>query len=200
MALIGLIVAIAVLFTQATFSVVGWGGLGIMLLSLVAWIFMAPDQARAVITGRTVRFGGTSLIITVVFVLALIGIYTVVRAQSWQVDLTQRDEFSLSTEGRAAIAALGGDPTLPDMKITAFYDASMAQDRDRDELLFKDYAQTSGGNILTNSSIQTRTRRWPKPLKSHGPGRFTSRVSPIRRARRWIQIRANWSARSTRMT
>ena len=57
LALIGVVVAIIVAVTQPTFTVVGWGGLGITLLSLVAWVLMAPQQARAFLTGRTARFG-----------------------------------------------------------------------------------------------------------------------------------------------
>src|SRR5690606_30144747 len=98
LAFIGLLVAVAVVFTQPTFSVMGWGGLGIALLSLLAWVLMAPDQARAVVTGRTLRFGGMSLIVTVIVLTALVGVYTVVRGMNLRVDLTQRDTFSLTSE------------------------------------------------------------------------------------------------------
>lgn len=147
LALGGLLVAFVVLFTQPTFNVVGWGGLGIMLLSLVAWVLMAPQQARAAITGRTVRFGGTSLIVTVIFIIALIAIYTLVRAQNWRVDLTERDTFSLTEESRQAITGIGADPNFAPVKITAFYSAAQAGRRDRDTLLFDDYQQTSAGKI-----------------------------------------------------
>jgi len=147
LAFIGLLVAVAVVFTQPTFSVMGWGGLGIALLSLLAWVLMAPDQARAVVTGRTLRFGGMSLIVTVIVLTALVGVYTVVRGMNLRVDLTQRDTFSLTSESESAIVALGADPTVPPIKLTAFYDAIRAAQRDRDTLLFEDYQQKSAGKI-----------------------------------------------------
>lgn len=147
LALVGLLVAVGVLFTQPTFTVVGWGGLGIMLLSLVAWVFMAPEQAKAVLTGRTVRFGGTSLVVTVVVLIALIAVYTMVRNLSIRVDLTQRDIYSLTEESRQAISVLGADPTVPEVRFVAFYGAAQAAQRDRDELLFEDYNRISNGKV-----------------------------------------------------
>ena len=147
LALVGLLVAVAVAFTQPTFTVVGWGGLGIMVLSLVAWVMMAPDQARDALTGRTMRFGGTSLLVTIVVLVALIAIYTLVRGLDLRADLTQRDMYSLTEESRQAISTMAADPTVPQIRITAFYDALRAPQQDRDALLFEDYEQISGGKI-----------------------------------------------------
>lgn len=145
--LIAFFIFVGVALTQPSLNVIGWGALGIAILSFVAWIFMAPDQAKALFTGRTARFGGTSILVTVVFLAALVAIYAVVRDQDWRADLTQRDNFSLTEEGRQAIAALGADPSLPNVKILAFYGASQAGSRDRDTLLLEDYAKISGGKI-----------------------------------------------------
>ncbi len=147
LALAGFMVALIVLVTQPTFNVVGWGALGIAALSLVAWVLMAPDQARAVVTGRTARFGGTSLLVTALFIVALIAVYVVVRGQSWRVDLTERDTFSLTAESRQAVTTLGADPTVPKVQILAFYGTAQAGARDQDTLLFDDYATTSAGKI-----------------------------------------------------
>jgi hypothetical protein len=108
---------------------------------------MAPDQAKAVFTGRTARFGGTSILVTVVFLAALVGIYAVIRDQNWRADLTQSDQYSLTDEGRKAISGFGADPKLPKVQMLAFYGASQASTRDQDTLLFEDYAKTSGGKI-----------------------------------------------------
>jgi hypothetical protein len=147
LALAGFVVALGVFFTQPTFTVVGWGGLGIAVLSLAAWVLMAPDQAKAALTGRTVRFGGTSLVVTVVVLAALVAVYTLVRGQSWRLDLTQRDTFSLTSESRQAISVMSADPTVPAIKMIAFYDSTQAARRDQDILLFEDYVRTSGGKI-----------------------------------------------------
>lgn len=144
---IGLLVALVVFFTQPTFTVVGWGGLGIAALAFLAWVLAAPEQARAALTGRTARFGGTSLLVTFVVIVALIAIYVFIRQQNWRLDLTERDSFSLTEQARQAIAGIGADPKTPSIKLIAFYDSTQAGRRDQDTLLLEDYARTSGGKI-----------------------------------------------------
>jgi gliding motility-associatede transport system auxiliary component len=146
-AAIGLIVALVVLTTQASFTIVGWGGLGLTVLALIGWAVMAPDQAKAVLTGRTAKFGGTSILVTLIFLLALIGIYSVVNAQNWKVDLTQTNQFTLNDEGKAAIAGIGADPSVPKLKIVAFFGANQASTRDQDTVLFDNYQSVSNGKI-----------------------------------------------------
>jgi hypothetical protein len=147
LALVGLVVAAVVLLTQPTFNVVGWGGLGIMILSLVAWVFMAPDQAKAVVTGRTARYGGTSILVTVIFLLALVGIYAVVRGANWRADLTQADAYSLTATARQAVVGMGVDPKMPKVKILGFYGPDQASTRDQLTLLFDDYVKASNNKI-----------------------------------------------------
>lgn len=146
-ALAGFIVAFIVLFTQPEFGVVGYGGLAFGVLALVAWIFMAPDQARSFFGGRNVRFGGFTIVVSLIVILALVGIYTAVRTLELRYDLTERDTFSLTEEAREVITTLGADPTTPRVNIVAFYSANRAAGRDQDTLLFEDYANTSGGKI-----------------------------------------------------
>ena len=72
LAVIGLLIAVVSALTQATFSVVGWGGLGLAVLSLVVWAFMAPEQLRSIVTGRTARYGGTTIIVTLLFLVLFV--------------------------------------------------------------------------------------------------------------------------------
>lgn len=144
---VGLIVAFFVAITQPTFNVVGFGGLALTAVSLVLWAVLAPGSVKALLSGRGVRFGGVSVLVTLVFLVALAGIYTVVRGQSIRLDLTERSDFSLTEESRAAITALGADPTLPEVRILAFYNAAQAGQRDRDQALFEDYETASNGRI-----------------------------------------------------
>ncbi|MEP7290123.1 MAG: Gldg family protein [Chloroflexota bacterium] len=144
---LGFLAALIVALTQAEFGVLGYGGLAFGVLALLMWVLLAPQQARNAITGRTVRFGGTSLIVTIVLLVALIGIYAVVRNLNLRADLTQTDTFSLSDESRGAMTALAADPNAPNVKILAFYGISQAGTRDQATLLFDDYAETSGGKI-----------------------------------------------------
>ena len=147
LAAIGLIIAAIMALTQPTFGVVGWGGLGLAVLSLVVWAFMAPDQLRSLLTGRTARYGGTTVLVTVLFLGALVAIYSVVKGRNIRVDLTQRDTFSLSDQTRQAIAGLAVEPKVPNIKIVAFYTNAQAARRDQDTILFDDYVKTSQNKI-----------------------------------------------------
>ncbi|MBN1966930.1 MAG: Gldg family protein, partial [Anaerolineae bacterium] len=143
----GLVLALFVLFTEQTFSVLGWAGLAMIVIGLGAWALLAPDQAKAALTGRTVRYGGTSFVVTVVFLTALVAIYTVVKGLDLRWDLTERDEFSLNDASRDAIARLAVDPESPDIEIIAFYGASQASYRDQLSVLLDDYVATGQGRI-----------------------------------------------------
>ncbi len=145
-ATLGLIVAFGVTFTQGI-NIVVIGALAVSLASVVTWALFSPQEFRGFITGRGVRFGGLSIIVTLVFVAALIGIYSVVKSQNWRVDLTEQDTFSLTQASRDAIAALGADPDIPPVEILAFYGVTQASRRDQDELLFDDYIEAGNGKI-----------------------------------------------------
>jgi ABC-type uncharacterized transport system involved in gliding motility auxiliary subunit len=144
---VGLFVAVVVALTQPTFTVVGYGGLALTAASLVLWVLLAPGEARAALTGRTVRYGGTSLLVTVLVIVALVAVYTVVRNMELRVDLTQRNDFSLTDQSRAAIVGIGVDPNIPNIKMLAFYGPAQSGQRDSDSVLFDDYVAASNGKI-----------------------------------------------------
>lgn len=144
---LGFAAALIVAATQPEFGVIGYGGLAFGVLALLMWVLIAPEQAKAALTGRTARFGGTSLLVTLVLLVALIGVYVIVRNLNLRVDLTQTDTFSLSAESESAIQALAADPNAPNIKMIAFYGAAQGSTRDQATLLFDDYTQTSGGKI-----------------------------------------------------
>lgn len=144
---LGLAVAVFVALTQPSFNVIGYGGLAFAILALLAWVLLAPQEAKAVLTGRTARFGGTSLIVTLIVLAALIAVYTLVRSQNLRWDLTESDFYSLTDESRQAIAAIGADPNIAPIKVLAFYTAAQASMRDQDIVLLDDYVTTSAGKI-----------------------------------------------------
>ena len=146
LALAGALVAL-VAFAMGADAVVAWGALGIALLALAGWALTAPQQARAVLTGRTLRFGGTSVLVTVVVLAALVALYTLIRQANLSVTLGEGSEFALSAEGRAAIEAIGNDPTLPQVQVTTFISASQAGFRDQIELLMAEYEAVSQGKV-----------------------------------------------------
>lgn len=149
--LLGLAMASALValiaFAMGAAAVVAWGSLGIALLALAGWAITAPQQARAVLTGRTLRFGGASVLVTLVVLAALVAAYTFIRQADLSVNLSEGNEFALSDEGHSAIAAIGADPTLPQVHVTTFINASQAGFRDRLELLMAEYEEVSQGKV-----------------------------------------------------
>lgn len=143
----GALVAALVFLTQNTFGVVGIGALALAVVCLVLWGLMAPDQLRSVLTGRTLRYGGLSIIVTIIVIAAMVAIFTFVRGQSIRVDLTQRSTFSLTPESESAISGIGADPTIPPIRILAFYGSAQAGRRDQDTVLFDSYVRASNGKI-----------------------------------------------------
>lgn len=146
-AVFGLVVALVVAFTQPTFSVVGVAGLGIALLSLIGWVILNPEGFRDFITGRNLRFGGTSVIVTILVLTALVALYTVIRGRNWRIDVTETDTYSLTEVSQQAVEALGADPSLPSVKLIGFYGNTQSGRRDRDTVLLDQYVAASNGKI-----------------------------------------------------
>jgi hypothetical protein len=147
LAAIGFVIALVVWLTQPIFSVVGWGGLGLGVIALVVWAFMAPDQLRAMLTGRAAHYGGTSVLVTVLVLVAMAFLYIVVRNLDLETDLTGREQFTLSAEGRQIIAGLAVEPNVPNIRVYAFYSESQSAERDQASALLDDYVATSGNKI-----------------------------------------------------
>jgi ABC-type uncharacterized transport system involved in gliding motility auxiliary subunit len=147
LALAGFVAAGIVFFTQDTFNVVGIGGLFVGIASLVLWGLLAPDQARGVLTGRTLRFGGFSIFVTAVVIVMMAVVYIFARGASARLDLTQSDSFSLTEQSLQAITGIAADPTLPSIEILAFYAGAQAGIRDQASVLFDSYATASSNKI-----------------------------------------------------
>lgn len=143
----GLVALVA--FATGAEAAIAWGALGIAVLALAGWALTAPQELRAVLTGRTLRFGGTSLLVTLVVLAALVAIYTFVRQANLSITLSESNEYALSPEGRAAIAAIGADPTLPQVHVTTFISATQAGIRDQLELLMAEYESVSQGKVIS---------------------------------------------------
>ncbi|MBC8098038.1 MAG: Gldg family protein [Armatimonadetes bacterium] len=154
-----LLIGGAVIALAASFGVAFTGGsavvvvalLAVALLMTVGWALFAPDQFRALLQGRGLRFGGLSIVVTLVFIIALITVYAFIKDQAtkrnWRLDLTQTDTYSLNPATRDAIAAIGADPNVPSVKILAFYSSAQAGQRDQNTLLFDDYVSAGGTKI-----------------------------------------------------
>jgi len=144
---LGALLALGVALTQRQFNLLGFGGLGVMLVALIAWFVQNPRQARDMLRGRAFTYGGTAALVTAVLLLALVLLYIVIRQQGWRADLTESGAFSLPEQSRQVAATLGADPTSPPLRVTAFYGINEAALRDRATLLLDSIADASAGKV-----------------------------------------------------
>ena len=145
---VALLVAISTALVTGQFGVIGWAALAITLLSLVLVVVLAPQQVVDALRGRTLRFGGTSVLVTVIFLAVLMTVYWFVATLDLTRDLTQTSQFSLDDTNRSAIEVYAADPTLPTVEILAFFDAAAATNREQVETLLEDYQSASDGKIV----------------------------------------------------
>lgn len=132
---------------QPRFGIMGYAGIGILGLSVVTWVVIAPEQFRAALSGRTARYGGTAFVVTVVLILALIALYALLRGLNITFDVTQRDAFSVRPEVRESLALIAGNPDTPDLQLVTFLRAGDDGLRDRLTLLFDDIQTTTLGKV-----------------------------------------------------
>lgn len=146
-AVAGFLVALTVAFTAAEFNIVGWAGLAIGAVALLVWAFMFPEQIVNLIKGRSLAFGGLGLVVTVVLIVASVLVYSVIADQGWSRDFSERDVFSLDSEVRDVLSAMGDDPSIPQVQILGFYGSTLGAQRDQIEVLLQDMVNNSGGKI-----------------------------------------------------
>jgi hypothetical protein len=140
------IVALGAFLLQGE-AVVLFGALAFGILSLIVWVLMAPKQAGELLTGRSLRYGGASVLITVLLLVAMGVIYVLARGANISRDITEGNDYSLTSESRDAMQSLAVDPTLPQVRMLAFYGLAQASVRERDSLLLDEYVQASGNKI-----------------------------------------------------
>ncbi len=140
-------VALLVLLATPGFGAVGWGALVVGVLMLVLLIVLAPQQTVNFLTGRSFRFGSTSILVTIFFLALLMTVYWFIQTQNWSFDVTTTDQFSLNEEAAETIATFSADPTMPELEIIGFYTSTQVGAQEQIEILLRDYERTSDGKI-----------------------------------------------------
>ena len=144
---IGFAFALGVLFVSPEFNIAGWAGLAIGVLGLIVWALMFPKEVLKLIKGRTLTFGGLGVLVTAVLIVSTVLVYQVIESQGWTRDFSERDVYSLDTQVRDVLDAMGDDPSIPTVQILGFYNATSGGQRDRISVLLQDMVNNSGGKI-----------------------------------------------------
>ncbi len=144
---VGFAVALGVLFVASEFNFAGWAGLAIGVLALIVWALMYPEEVIKLIKGRALTFGGLGIGVTLVLIVASILVYNVIESQGWSRDFSERDVYSLDTQVRDVLDAMGDDPSIPTVQLIGFYNATSGGQRDRISVLLQDMVNNSDGKI-----------------------------------------------------
>lgn len=143
----GFLVALYVWLTQSTGEIEFWGGIGVGIVCLLAWALMAPEQVRALLTGRGFQYGTVGIVVAVVVIVALVFIYVVIRQQNIQQNFSATSPLILTDQAKAVVTTLASDPTTPPLKIIAFFDSTQGGQRDRISALLDEFERASSGRI-----------------------------------------------------
>ncbi len=143
----GFLVALYVWLTQSTSEIEFWGGIGVGVVCLLAWALMAPEQVRALLTGRGFQYGTVGIVVAVAIIVALIFIYVVIRQQNIQQNFSATSPLILTDQAKEVVATLSSDPTTPPMKIIGFFDSTQGGQRDRISALLDEFERASNGRI-----------------------------------------------------
>jgi hypothetical protein len=128
----GVVLAILLLLLNGEVSLLTVGALVVGLLGLAIWIALAPDDFRALLTGRQAAHGGNS-IVAVVLVAGIVALlYFMSASASIGIDLTSVGYYSLKPDVKPVLANLA-EP----IQITAFYNRAVLGQKSVDAPILK---------------------------------------------------------------
>lgn len=163
-AIIALVVAaLAVVFGAE--QVISIGAIAVGLISIVAGALLNPQETMDFLRGRSVSYGGTAIIVTMLVIIAAGTLYALVSSANLQTDLSGSEEFTLNSGVRDIIETLAADQTTPDIQIVGFFTLAQAAQRDRIELLLQDFSE-AGGDKISYEFIDPN--RAPLALEEYG--------------------------------
>lgn len=117
----------------AAFAVVGLG----------TWIALIPEEFRDWVTGRQVRYGGNTILVTVLFVGILVIVYAFIVQASISVDMTEQRTWSLRPQTRQVIDERVNRP----VHIVGFFSSLNLSAQENIEVLLKQYAEAGNGSL-----------------------------------------------------
>ena len=143
---IALLVSFGLYVVQRAWNVNLQLSLAVFIIGLALFVYLDPDRARRLMTGRQARYGSNALVLIVAFLGILVVINYVIHqnAQNWSLrwDLTEDKERTLAEETLLTLEELPG-PVIA----RAFFTTRVASSAERARELFDDYKFFAGGNF-----------------------------------------------------
>ncbi|NDJ78057.1 MAG: hypothetical protein GYB65_17545 [Chloroflexi bacterium] len=119
-------------------AVIGVGGLAL-------WMWWAPGEFQAWLSGRQTRFGTTSILVTVLFTGVIIYAYVLVDRANLTTDLTSVRRYSLSTQTLDAIDELKGQGYQ--VRLVGFFSRRKLPQEEEADLILRQYEAAGDGSI-----------------------------------------------------
>jgi hypothetical protein len=118
--------------------ILGVSGIGL-------WMWWTPGEFQAWLSGRQTRFGTTSILISIVFISALVYAYLLVDRANITVDLTSVQRYSLNKPTEDTIAQL--EARGYGVRIVAFFSKDKLREQESADLLLRQYEAKGDGAI-----------------------------------------------------
>lgn len=138
--LIGVFVPLIVYFIRQQFNIFGQIVFVLGFLCLGLYIGLEYQRILRALAGRQVRYGGNSLLMTILFIGIVALIAFMSQRYSKRIDLTANRSYSISQQSKKVIDNLGQP-----VKVWVFY--SPYGNRSSTEALLKSYQASSGGKL-----------------------------------------------------
>jgi ABC-2 type transport system permease protein len=116
-------------------TLIGIGGLGL-------WLVLAPDDLRAVVTGRRAAHSSNSIFNSVLVIGSIAIVYTLSVNSGIAADMTTVGYYSLKTDAKSIVANVNRP-----LQITAFYNPSRLSDRTLDMPILQMFADAAPDKI-----------------------------------------------------
>lgn len=111
--------------------------LALGIAGLSVWIVFAPEEVRALLSGRRIAAGTTSLILLVLFVVGVIVVYVQIDRRNITVDLTDGAQFSLNEASLSAIQRVQQSGVT--IRLVAFYPREYLRERESADIILRQY-------------------------------------------------------------
>lgn len=142
---VGLLVAVVSLALSGDVNAWVMGGVLTAAAGIGAWTVLAPDDLRALVTGRQTAFGTNSLFLSIVMLGIAIIVYTMAAGSGVSVDLTATRLYTLKDNLQPVLNNLQR-PLL----ITAFYTSALLEQQSGDLPVLRMFEDAAPGKIKVN--------------------------------------------------
>ena len=138
----------------ALLATAGWGivnrqfdvyvkvGLAATIVFAALGVLMDPGRIRVAFSGRQARYGSNAVLVSLAFTGILVVITYLAITNTQQVDLTEDQEYTLTTESQLVLSEL-----QQPVRILGFYTPELSSSRDYVRPLLDQYQRAAGGKV-----------------------------------------------------